>query len=205
MPLQNRVLPTGEIVADPAYRGRLMGNRGVLHDDRQELAVARWRHKAWIACLLDFKGRKREPMTPGRYTELFFLDEAVALAAGHRPCAECRRTDFRQFREAWEAAHGACRGAGEIDRILHRSRVRRNRQQVRHEVDLERLPDGAFVMLGNEAYLVCGPSLLPFSPTGYGNPKRRDRGLVTVLTPAPTVAVLEAGYTPGLHPSACWP
>ncbi|MGB8623555.1 MAG: hypothetical protein WCD16_12105, partial [Paracoccaceae bacterium] len=105
MPLQNRVLPTGEIVVHPA-RADFMGNRGILHGGNRQLGTARWRHKTWITCLLSFKGRKRVPMTPGRYTELFFLDEAVALAAGHRPCAECRRADFLRYRDAWQAATG---------------------------------------------------------------------------------------------------
>ena len=106
MPLQNRVSPLGEIVAT-AERGGLMGNRGILHDRDRRLGVSRWKHPHWVCCRLAFLGRHRPVMTPGRYTELFFLDEATALAAGHRPCAECRRADYTRFLDAWTAAHGA--------------------------------------------------------------------------------------------------
>ena len=122
MPLQNRVTPAGEIIADPA-RGTLMGNRGILHDAQQRLGAARWRHRHWIYCRLAFKGRWREVMAPSRYTELFFLDEATALAAGHRPCCECQREDFRRFQAAWQQAFGHAASAGAIDRALHEARV----------------------------------------------------------------------------------
>ncbi|HEY9058475.1 MAG TPA: hypothetical protein VIN77_15095, partial [Aurantimonas sp.] len=134
MPLQNRVTPLGEIIADPA-RGTLMGNRGILHDGNRELGRSRWKHKAWIACTLAFRGRKRTPMTPGRYTELFFLDEATALAGGHRPCAECRRADFNAYRTAWATAHclDAPPTAKAMDDMLHAHRVKsRLREQVHH-------------------------------------------------------------------------
>jgi hypothetical protein len=112
VPLQNRVTPTGEIVAHPG-RGLLMGNRGCLHGPDRRLHAARWRSKAWICCVLEWKGVRRDPMPPGRWTALFFLDEATALAAGHRPCAYCRRADFAAFAEAWRAAHGLPEGSGE--------------------------------------------------------------------------------------------
>ena len=124
MPLQNRVTPRGDIVATPA-RGTLTGNRGILHDAGRQLGAARWRHHRWICCRLDFKGRRRAVMAPGRYTELFFLDEATALAAGHRPCWECRREAFQDFQSAWRCAFGGADdvGAAAMDRILHRARV----------------------------------------------------------------------------------
>src|SRR5262245_10377094 len=125
MPLQNRVTPTGEIIADPA-RGTLMGNRGgPLHRPDQTLGARRWVSKAWICCRLEFKGRRRQVMSPGKYTELFFLDEATALAAGHRPCFECRRAEAEQFARLWAKVHGAHdrARAGDMDRVLHAERV----------------------------------------------------------------------------------
>ena len=206
MTLQNRVTPTGEIIADPA-RGSLMGNRGILHDAGQRLGVARWRHPHWIACRLAFKGRRRPVMAPRRYTELFFLDEPTALAAGHRPCCECRREDFLRFQAAWRRAFGedGDARAGEIDRVLHRARVEpRTRRQIRFEAPLDDLPDGAFVLLPNDPTpcLVRGDHLEPWRPDGYGSPRPRRSGSVSVLTPAPTIAVLRAGYVPSWAPSA---
>lgn len=198
-PRQNRVLPTGAIVAHPA-RGFLMGNRGCLHDAAGRLGRARWRHRHWIACLTAFKNRKRPLMTAGRYTELFFLDEAVALAAGHRPCAECRRAAYRAFRAAWEAAGLPGRSAGEIDRVLHASRVGRDRAQVTHRAEIADLPDGTYVAGPDAPHLVLGPHLVPYAPGGYGIPHPRPTsGRVTVLTPVPTVAVLRSGYRPLFH------
>jgi len=179
-----------------------MGNRGILHDDLQRLGSARWRHKAWICCVPSFKGRRRVPMSPGAYTELFFLDEAVALAAGHRPCAECRRAAFDAFRDAWAEATGSCARAPEIDRALHRARVTRNRTQVRQTGDLADLPDGTFILRDGRAHLVLADRLLPFTTEGYGSPLRRPSGAATILTPAPTLTVLRHAYRPQLHPTA---
>jgi hypothetical protein len=203
MPLQNRVTPSGEIVRDPA-RGLFTGNRGILHDDGRRLARARWRHPHWIVCRLSFKDHHREVMTPGRWTELFFLDEAVALAAGHRPCAYCRREAFLAFKEAWLAAHGGTSvRAGELDRTLHRQRVEpRTRRQVTHEAELSELPDGSFVRIDGVARLVVGRALRAWSFSGYEEPTRRRSTRVEVLTPAATVAVLRHGYRPLLHPTA---
>ncbi len=196
MPLQNRVTPTGHIIADPA-RGTLMGNRGILHDSERRLGVARWRHCHWIFCRLAFKGRRRTVMAPRRWTELFFLDEATALAAGHRPCCECRRGDFLRFQDAWRRAFGIGEAkAGTIDRALHRARVEpRSRRQVRFEAPLDDLPDGAFVRLpGTAPLLLWGGRLHPWSPQGYGPPRAPTSGQACVLTPAPTIAVLRSGY-----------
>lgn len=203
MTRQNRVLPDGQIVALP-QRGLLMGNRGILHDAEGRLGQARWRHRAWICCLLSFKGRHRPVMAPGRYTELFFLDEAVALAAGHRPCAECRRADYLAFRDCWGRAFGAAPGAAGIDRALHAARlVPQGRAQARHDAAIAALPDGAFVLHHGAPHLVRDDRLWPFLATGYGPPAPRPAdGRVTVLTPAPLVAVLAAGYRPILHPTA---
>ncbi len=192
MPLQNRVMPWGEIVADPA-RGLFTGNRGCLHDDQKRLGRARWRHRAWIICELQYKGWKRQVMTPGTWTELFFLDEAVALAAGHRPCALCRRAAYDAFRAAW----GGAPKAPEMDAALHAARL-----GPRLWRQASGLPDGAFVRAGGQAWLVQGATMRGFSPAGYGPAVSLPGGEVEVLTPGPALAVLAAGYRPVLHPSA---
>ena len=181
MPLQNRVMPTGEIVADPA-RGLLMGNRGCLHGPDRRLGTARWRSKLWICCVLDFKGVQRDPMPPGRWTALFFLDEATALAAGHRPCAYCRRTPYDAFVETWQHAHRlpARPRATELDAVLHEQRVDRNRQQRTRVATFGRLPDGAMVRYGGQPALVLGDCVLGWTfhglrATGRAGPVRQDR------------------------------
>ncbi len=206
MPLQNRVTPFGAIVADPA-RGAWMGNRGRLHDDRRTLSRRRWTTRAWLICLLSFKGRRRTPMTPGRYTELFFLDEATALAAGHRPCGECRRTDYVRFRDLFAEAIGAgarTLRAGDIDGVLHSER-RRPLDDPTRRTRPDRLPDGVFVALPDApatAWLLRDGSLRPWSPGGYGAPLRVPAGDVILLTPRSTAAVLARGYAPQIHASA---
>lgn len=201
MPRQNRVTPEGRIEADPA-RGLLTGNRGVLHDAAQRLGAARWRHPHWITCALTYKDWRRPIMAPGRWTELFFLDEAVALAAGHRPCALCRRADFNRFLEAWERAFGAREQVPAIDAALHRARVEpRSRRQVTHRAPLEALPDGVFLRWRDRPHLALGGRLLRWTHAGY-DAAALGEGEVEVLTPAPLVAVLRAGYRPLLHPSA---
>ena len=200
--LQNRVMPDGRIVA-VAARGTLTGNRGILHDADKRLGTARWRHPHWISCTLDYKGLRRTLMTPGRWTELFFLDEAVALAAGHRPCALCRRPDYLRFSAAWAAAFGQRQAAPAIDAVLHGARLRPGtRLNATHEAPGASLPAGTFIAHDGGSALVYGDRLLPFAPAGYGPPVKRPDGLVTVLTPRPLVAVLAAGYRPRLHPSA---
>lgn len=206
MPLQNRVTPEGVLIADPA-RGLLMGNRGILHDETRRLGAALWRHTNWVACRLAFKDRRRPVMAPGHYTELFFLDEAVAFAAGHRPCAECRREDYRRFTAAFCEGTGLRpENAAALDRVLHAARVvPRRRMQKTHEARLADLPDGVFLRRAPEGppLLLAAGRLHPYAPAGYGAalPAPREDGLVTVLTPAPVVAALSAGYRPLLHPS----
>lgn len=204
MPRQNRVSPFGEIEATAA-RGLLTGNRGILHDAAGRLGRARWRHPHWIACRLDFKGLRRTVMSPGAWTELFFLDEAVALAAGHRPCAYCRRDDLRRFAAAWQEAHGldGPPKAPEMDRALHGSRVHfRTRRQRTFAAMAGELPDGSFVGVSGDAWLVLGSAILRWTHRGYAHRAPLPDAPVEVLTPAPTVAVLRAGYRPMLHPSA---
>ena len=195
MPLRNRVTPLGELIADPA-RGLVYGNRGCLHDAHGNI-VRRFQVKRWIACRLEFKGRRRvEKQQPGRYTELFFLDEATAFAAGHRPCAECRREDYVRFLELVGE-----RRADVIDERLHRERLAPYRV-----LPIAGLPDGAFVLHEGEPWLVAGTRLLRWAPAGYTERRVRPRnGEATVVTPPSLLDVLRAGFTgavPLLHPSA---
>lgn len=196
MTLQNRVLPTGEIVAHPA-RGLLMGNRGRIHRADRTLGARRWSCTTWIACVPCFRGRRRT-VWGDSYTELFFHDEAVALAAGHRPCAECRRADYRRFQAAWRAAHGGAGDAPEMNARLHADRLEPgSRRQRRHQAILGTLPDGSFVLAASGPALLAGGRLHPFDPAGYGPAMpAQPRAEVTVLTPRCTLAVLRAGYRP---------
>lgn len=198
-PRRNRLLPTGEIVAI-ADKGLFMGNRGILHDDTGQLGRALWKHPHWITCRIAFKGRKRDLMAPGRYTELFFLDEAVACAAGHRPCAECRRAEWLAFRAAWADVFGPM-SAAEIDRNLHAARVE-GRGLRRHAADAADLPEGSMALIDGQAMLMRGEGMQPFTPAGYGTLRPRPGGKFEVLTPAPLVAVMRAGWRPVLHDSA---
>jgi hypothetical protein len=202
-PLQNRVLPTGEIVADPA-RGTLMGNRGCLHGTDRELGVARWRSRLWICCTLTWKDVRRDPMPPGRWTALFFLDEATALAAGHRPCAYCRRADFLAYAEAWRSAQSLARRpwAHEMDVRLHDERVEsRTRRQITRPARCGDLPAGTMVRHDGTVGLVLPRRFLPWATTGYG-PALPLPDRAELLTPPASVAALRAGYHPALHPSA---
>ena len=193
MPFQNRVTPFGELIATPE-RGLVYGNRGRLHDERGVIR-RQWQVKRWICCRLEFRGRHRVggPMPPNRYTGLFFLDDATALAAGHRPCAECRNADYRSFLALTGAAD-----AGELDERLHGERGRL------HEAELDDLPDGAFVALEGEPWLVSGPKLLRWTPGGYSEQRERFRGRVDVVTPPTSLRVLATGWSgsePLVHPS----
>jgi hypothetical protein len=209
MPLRNRATPLGDVISDCA-RGLVYANRGCLHDASGEIR-RRFDGRRWIACRLSFKGRRRSPlMVPGRYTELFFLDEATALAAGHRPCAECRREDYDRLRALWSRLGPGQGGADAIDRVLHGERVDpRTRGQRRHERALNELPDGAFVLVKDSPWLVLGDQLVAWTPAGYTERRPRPRGhgeLGVVLTPPSLVEVLRAGWEPRtvpfLHPSA---
>ncbi len=199
MALPNRVTPFGEIVALPG-RGLMFGNRGVLHDDARAI-VRPWQVRRWIACVLEFRGRHREIMQPRRYTELFFLDEATAFAAGHRPCAECRNADYRRFKALWAAAHGAA-GADEMDRALHAERLDGRRKRVA-QAPFAALPDGAFVAFDGRGWLKWRGELLAWSDTGYG--ERRPiprRAIADVLTPRSVLALFSGGYPVAVHQSA---
>jgi hypothetical protein len=203
MPLQNRVTPTGEIVADPG-RGLMMGNRGCLHGQGRQLGVSRWRSKLWICCVLKWKDVRRDPMPPGRWTALFFLDEATALAAGHRPCAYCRRGDYLDFALAWSQARQLDHRplAHEMDAVLHSERVDRTRRKLTHRAAAHALPDGAMIRTGDGAGLLVAGQLRPWSFLGYGAPAPGPTGTVEVLTPPSIVAAIAAGYRPLVHPSA---
>lgn len=207
MALQNRVDPWGVLFADDS-RGTLMGNRGgALHDDQRRI-VREQSSRRWIICLTDFKGRQREVMTPGLYTELFFLDEATALSAGHRPCFECRRPDATRFTDLWRRVRGAADAAlADLDRALGDDRrVPRaplGTGKRAHRDRLGNLPDGAMVDLDGDAWLVGAGRLQRWTSHGYDTTTaiEPDRP-AWVLTPPTTVHVLRAGYRPVLHPSA---
>jgi hypothetical protein len=196
MPLQNRVTPSGELIVTPA-RGLLMGNRGGrIHNDDRTLN-RRWASKQWICCVLDFKGRQRDVW--GRYyTELFFLDEVTALAAGHRPCFECRRKDAVEFAARFPRVHKA----PEMDVVLHRERLDGRTKRL-HKRSIDALPDGAMIALDGEAFAVRGKHLLQWSASGYDGKRKRFAGIdVDVLTPPAIIGVLKEGYAPLWHPSA---
>jgi hypothetical protein len=206
MPLQNRVTPLGDLVATPA-RGLVYGNRGCLHDSSGRIRRA-FAVKRWIACRLEFKGWHRgQLLQPGKFTELFLLDEATAFAAGHRPCALCRREDYDRFGELWRGLHPGQVGADALDAQLHEERfepVTRGRRL--HAAPLDELPDGAFVLADGTPFLVLGERLLAWTPTGYGTARPRPAGEeAELITPPSLVAVLRAGWqgaVPLLHPSA---
>jgi hypothetical protein len=197
MPLRNRVTPLGDLIADPA-RGLVYGNRGCLHDDRGEIR-RRFATRRWIGCRLEFKGwHRRALMQPGKFTELFFLDEATAFAAGHRPCALCRREDYNRFLDLTGTG-----GADEIDLRLHEERLNGNGRRL-HRRPVEELPDGAFVLRGGTPWLVLGADLLRWTPAGYTS-RDRAEGVVEAITPPTLIEVLRAGWhpvVPLIHPTA---
>nr|WP_042197373.1 hypothetical protein [Kibdelosporangium sp. MJ126-NF4]CEL22912.1 hypothetical protein [Kibdelosporangium sp. MJ126-NF4]CTQ90052.1 hypothetical protein [Kibdelosporangium sp. MJ126-NF4] len=197
-PLRNRVTPAGELIATE-HRGTMYGNRGVLHND--DLVIVR-RHQVrrWLVCVLEFRGRRRQIMQPRRFTELFFLDEAVALAAGHRPCAECRHADYQRFRSAWADGLSQSRlpGADEMDAELHSQRGLSNGARVTHTASIDELPDGVFILWQSEYWLLYEQSLRRWTPAGYEPPRDLFAGPADVLTPVSTVATIRAGYRPGV-------
>jgi len=203
MPLQNRVTPFGDLVAVPS-RGLFMGNRGGrFHTDARTLTSRRWASRQWICCVLDFKGRHRDVW--GRfYTELFFLDEPTALAAGHRPCFECRRKEALAFAARWQTAFRltARPRADEMDVVLHEQRLCGRAKRL-HRRDVDALPDGALIATEEGAFAVRGKSLLRWTPDAYDDCRPKSRGAkVDVLTPPAILAILSAGYQPHWHPSA---
>lgn len=209
MPRQNRVTPFGEIIAIPD-RGTVMGNRGRLHDEEGRIRRP-WQVKRWLLCHLEFNGRQRVVMAPDRYTELFFLDEATGLAAGHRPCFECRRKSFHAYAEAWVPGNALALGerrptATSIDERLHAERLGPGHTKRTFRAIIDDLPDGVLVTWGkggNRAHLLWGRQLFAWSPGGYTDrfplPGSEE---VTVLTPRSTVGAIRAGYVPEVHPSA---
>jgi hypothetical protein len=203
MPLQNRVTPFGEIITTPA-RGLFTGTRGIIHDpETRTLLKKRWSLKCWLICRLRYKDLHREPMARRSWTELFFLDEATALAAGHRPCFFCSRDRIEAFRAAWaEGNGGPILAAPELDAILHRERLQQRRKRI-HPIPgaLSQLPDGAMVAAGDDAFLMSGGRMLHWSPSGYAPVEAMPR-LDGMLTPPSTLAALRAGYRPVLHASA---
>jgi hypothetical protein len=204
--LQNRVTPLGDLITSEE-RGLVYGNRGCLHSAdgviRRSDASRRW-----IACRLEFRGRRRTPlMSPGRYTELFFLDEATALAAGHRPCAECRRKDYNRLTEIWAELHPGSCGADAIDAQLHAERLELPARTRRfHDLSYDELPDGAFVLHRGSPCLVLGAHLHLWSPGGYLTYRRRPAtGTATTITPPSLMDLLRYGWTPVVplvHPTA---
>jgi hypothetical protein len=203
MPLQNRVTPLGDIIAT-AHRGLFTGNRGIIHDPgTKTLLKKRWSTPAWITCLLEFRGWRRPVMARRSWTELFFLDEATAFAAGHRPCFFCRREDARRFRAAWEEGNGVTGiSAKAMDAVLHRERLDRGKKRL-HALPgpLAKLPDGAMVQQGAQSFLVRQGTVLLWSAAGYvaGTYELTDPML---LTSPSTLRAMSAGYQPTLHPSA---
>jgi len=203
MPLQNRVTPSGDIIATP-HRGLFTGNRGIIHDPATKTLLSkRWASPAWLTCVCEFRGRRRQVMGDRSWTELFFLDEATALAAGHRPCFYCRRDDANRFRAAWEHGNGVSGlRASDIDNVLHRERLEGGKKRLHaRTMPLEKLPDGAMVQEGAESYLVVQGRALLWSPAGYRDAQNAIEDAM-LLTPPSTLRALGAGYRPVLHESA---
>jgi hypothetical protein len=198
--LQNRVTPFGELFAIPSH-GTLMGNRGgKIHRDDKTLGSRRWVSRQWICCVLKFKNRQRDIWGP-YYTELFFLDETTAFAAGHRPCFECRRKDAERFATLFSGKNKRA-SAGSMDKVLHAERLNGKIKRT-HRRKLDTLPDGAMIVRNGDAFAVRGKEILPWTPAGYSEAKSRPSGIdVEVLTPPSILTVLASGYTPLWHPSA---
>jgi hypothetical protein len=207
MTLQNRVDPWGTLISVPTC-GAWLGNRGILHNEQKQI-VAPWRHKSWVTCKLEFQGRKREIFSAGHYSELFFLDEATALSAGHRPCAECRRERYNEFKALWCAANlGAISLSAvpisQIDKQLHSERAVRCGGKVTFQSELKAVPAGAFIAINGVAFLHWLGRLHQWSPCGYSQPhlSLSPSAVVTVLTPASIVRLLQHGFEPQVHESA---
>jgi hypothetical protein len=201
MPLQNRVTPFGDIVAI-AQRGMFIGNRGIVHDPAtRTLLGRRWTTKAWLVCLLHYKGQRREVMSRRSWTELFFLDEAVALAAGHRPCFYCRRQDAEAFRAAWARGRKvALPLAPQMDAVLHAERLDRGRKRL-HAIPgpVDELPNGAMIAADSAAYTLVRGRAFRWTEQGYSAAQEIPRA-AGLLTPPSTLLAMRAGYRPRLHP-----
>ena len=184
-----------------------MGNRGVIHNEQREITHA-FRHKAWITCVLQFKDRKREVMTPGRWTELFFLDEATAFAAGHRPCFECRREDALKFKQCWIAGNPEYQFTmkttiKEIDEVLQRERIDKHTNKVTHTRLSSEVPEGTFVQIDRDPYVLRNGKLHAWTPSGYvQNIPLPENRIMTVLTPASMVNTFRMGYVPQVKKSS---
>jgi hypothetical protein len=203
MPLQNRVTPTGDIIATPE-RGLFVGNRGIIHDPATKtLLNKRWSTPAWLTCVLQFRGRRRQVMARRSWTELFFLDEATAFAAGHRPCFYCRRDDANRFRSLWEEGNGQRELlAPDIDAVLHHERLDgRSKRLHPLPMGLAKLPDGAMVQAGVDSFVIARGRALRWSPGGYSKASGALHEPM-LLTPPSTLRAFLAGYRPVLHPSA---
>ena len=204
--LQNRVDPRGALHA-VAEHGTLMGNRGILHDGDNQI-VKQWQHKAWVSCVLQFKGFKRSPFSPGNYSELFFLDEATALSAGHRPCGFCQRDRFQLFKDVWfranpSSADAALHTIGVVDKALHAERAARGGGKVTDAAVLADLPIGAMFESDGTAYLNWTRGPLPWSFKGYGLPVKIAPSVsVNVLTPISVVRMFQNGFLPTVHVTA---
>lgn len=204
MPLQNRVTPAGEIVATPE-RGTMMGNRGVLHENGRIFRLSM--HRGWITCLLDFEGVRRTIMSKKSYTELFFIDEATAFSAGHRPCYDCQRERFHEFRNCWIASNGKRLGMhnptmAEIDKVLHQERINWLDEKVTYTDNALNVAGGAFVELAGKSYLKWDGGYYEWTPAGYSSrisiPNRQK---VVVLTPKSIVRCFKYGFVPETHQS----
>lgn len=203
--LQNRVDPFGNIIKTPE-RGAWMGNRGVIHNHEKEI-VRPYKLKSWITCVLQFKGRHRQVMSPDRWTELFFMDEATAFSAGHRPCAECRREDFNRFKKYWlvgnaEAGFNEKTPISLIDNFVHVERVDKKNRKKTHRQVAGQLPDGSMVVISDRAFVKSADRLYEWSPGGYKNPVKIPDGEVAVLTPVSFVKAFRAGYVPQIAVSS---
>jgi hypothetical protein len=198
--LQNRVHPSGKLIKTKT-RGSWMGTRGLLHNDKQEIVRA-FKLKTWITCKLEFKGRRRKVMTPNLYTELFFLDEATAFSAGHRPCAECRREEFNLFKRLWLTANPVYgfnikTPIHKIDAIIHAERIDQENRKVTFEEKISRLPDGTFILVNDEAFLIAFKKMYRWTEYGYeGTAALADTTSVRVLTPMSIVNTFRWGYVP---------
>lgn len=198
--LQNRVDPKGDLIKTAA-RGAWMGNRGVIHDEHRSI-IRPFKLKAWLICLLEFKNRQREVMTPDRYTELFFFDEATAFSAGHRPCAECRRNAFNRFKQCWiasnpEYGYNERTPIWKIDEVLHKERINRAGNKITFTESFDRLPAGAFVLYEGTPYLYAEGLFHGWTPEGYADGVSLSHaGRVEVLTPRSVVNAFRGGYKP---------